>query len=312
MECKRVCSVLKKENIHPDIIHFHDLAFAPVAINLKKNLGCKLIFDSHEFFFSYPFNMGLSKKTCRKAEKALLQWKKAIKGADFTISCTRTMDNLISMIRQDDNHGIVYNSSMFCPETRKRSLEVGKKIVLLHEGSMPFNRGLRLMLEMFCDEYIRSRFQLKIVGTVKGAEKKYFEEKCREYGLTEANIYFTGWVDYLEVPKALKGDIGILFFEKTFNTFYGMPNKLYNYHVAGVPVIATHCADLSDTIEQLGTGVVVERTVSAVKEGLKELAEHYEEYQGRVLEHQSVFHWSADEVHLLDIYERVLGNIMDT
>ena len=164
------------------------------------------------------------------------------------------------------------------------------------------------MLEMFRDEYIRSHFQLRVVGTVSGAEKKYFEKKCCEYNITEENIYFTGWVDYPNIPEMLKGDIGILFFEKVFNAFYSMPNKLYNYHVAGIPVLATHCADLSVTIEKLRTGIVVERTVSAVREGLVKLIDHYEEYQQRVLDYQRMFHWSVDEDRLFGIYEKLLKN----
>lgn len=306
IESRKVCRILKHNGIVPDLIHFHDLVFAPVALKLKQRIGCKLIFDSHEFFFSYPLDFGLTKKTCKRAEKELLKWKTAIKDSDFVIGCTKTMDNLISIIRHDDNHCIIYNSSMFEMNTNKRTIKTGRKIVLIHEGSMPFNRGLKLMLEMFRDDYIREHFQLRIVGTLKDAEKQYFEEKCKEYNLTRENIYFTGWVDYLDVPKALQGDIGILFFEKSFNTFYGMPNKLFNYHTAGVPVLATHCADSSDTITQLGTGVVVERNVEAVKNGLMELVEHYEEYQKLVLEHQKEFHWSSDEVRLFDVYESLL------
>ena len=306
MMAGQIQNIFSKNGTCPDVIHYHDLAFAPVAVRLKKTLGCKLIFDSHEFFFSYAFNGGLNKKTCLSASRALLQWKNAIKSADFTIGCTKTMDNLISIIRQDDNHGIIYNSSMFAAKTQKRSIAGKEKIVLLHEGAMPFNRGLKLMLEMFRDEYIREHFKLRIVGTVKGAEKEYFDQKCRDYNITEENIYFTGWVDYLEVPNALQGDIGILFFEKSFNAFYSMPNKLFNYHNAGLPVLATHCADLSDTIRDLKTGVIIERNVEAVKDGLKELVAHYEVYQTNVLFHQQEFNWQSDEKQLFEIYEGVL------
>lgn len=307
IEVKRIVKIFADNKIKPDLIHFHDIDFTSVALKLKKKLKCRLIFDSHEFFFSYPFNKELSKRTCLNATIAVLKWKKAIKGADFAIGCTKTMDNLISLIRQDDNHAIIYNSSMFDLDNKKRSLTPGKKIILLHEGAMPFNRGLKLMIEIFRDKYIREHFQLRIVGNVKGKEKDYFENKCREYNLTEENIYFTGWVDYLEVPKALQGDIGILFFEKAFNAFYSMPNKLFNYHIVGVPVLSTHCADLSDIINKLKTGIVVERNIESVKQGLKNLCEHYEEYQTNVLYNQEKFHWSTDEKQLYKIYSTVLG-----
>ncbi len=307
VEAGRILRILTKRRIHPDVIHFHDIGFTSSALILKKAFSCRLVFDSHEFFFSYPFSRGLNCLTCLLASRMLLLWKKAIKASDFTISCTKTMDNLVSIIRQDDSHGIVYNSSIFAQESQRRSISGNGKVILVHEGMMPFNRGLKLMVEMFRDEYVREHFRLQIVGTVKGEEKAWFEQKCREYNISEENICFTGWVDYLDVPKALQGDVGILFFEKSFNTFYGMPNKLFTYHVTGLPVLSTHCADLSDTIRQLGTGVTVERSVESVKQGLMKLVEHYGEYQSHVLEHQKEFHWSNDEGRLLKIYEGILA-----
>lgn len=304
---KEILFTFKENDILPTVIHYHDICLQSVARKLKQKYNCKLIFDSHEFFFSYPFNDGLNKKTCKKSTNVLLQWKRAIKDADFVIGCTKTMDNLISLIRQDDNHGIIYNSSMFPMNIKKRSIEDKDKTVLLHEGAMPFNRGLKLMLEIFRDEVIRSKFQLRIVGSLKNEEKKYFEEKCREYNITEENIYYTGWVSYLDVPIALQGDIGIIFFEKKFNTFYGMPNKLFNYHVVGVPVISTHCAELSDIILQKGTGVIVERDIESVKQGLMNLLENYSKYQHNVLKYQEQFHWNSDEKRLFDIYKKVLN-----
>ena len=302
----QVLKVLNKNNIHPDIIHFHDLRFMYVAIALKEKLGCKLIFDSHEFYFAYSFNVGFTEKSCFNAGYILSDWSKAIKASDYVIGCTKTMDNLISIIRQDDNHGIVYNTAMFEADSRERSININNKIILLHEGSLEFSRGLKLMIDIFRDEYIREHFQLRIVGTINGEEKKYFEQKCQEYNITEDNIYFTGWVDYLDVPKEMKGDIGILFFEKKLNAFYSMPNKFYNYLAKGLPVIATHCADFCDMIEKKQTGVVVERNVESVKDGLIKLVDNYDYYQRNVLKSQDEYLWSNDEKTLFAIYEQVL------
>lgn len=302
----RTFKVILHNNIQPDVIHYHDIQFAPAAKALKRKFGCKLIFDSHEFFFSYPFNRGITRKSCRNASRMLLNWKDAMKNSDFTIDCTKTMDNFVSIIRNDDFHGIVQNTSMFAMNTVQRSITGKEKIVLVHEGSLRFDRGLRLMIELFRDEYVQKHFQLRIVGSLKGGEKTYFSQKCHEYNITDEHIYFTGWVDYMAVPNALsKGDIGVIFFEKTFNTFYGMPNKLYNYHIVGIPVLSVHCADLSDTILQCGTGVVVERNVESIKLGLVKLAEHYSEYQKNVLTYQQRFHWSSDEKQLLEIYKNI-------
>lgn len=306
LEYTKINNILVKNGIKPVIIHYHEIELTDVVIKLKKIFKCKTIFDCHEFYFSYPFNSGLTRKTLRHSSKMLLKMKKTFLSVDYVISVTKTLDNIISIIRKDNNHSVIYNSSIFPMNSEKRELISDKKIVLLHEGSMPFTRGLKLMLEIFKNEYIKENFQLRIVGTLSGKEKEYYEKKIKEYNLTEDNIYYTGWVDYLSLPDQLKGDIGILFFEKSFNTFYSMPNKLFNYSVTGIPLLATHCADLTETIDNLKCGITVERNVNSVVNGLKELVNNYSFYQTNVLKIQEQFHWTTEESKLISLYEKVL------
>jgi glycosyltransferase involved in cell wall biosynthesis len=301
---KKLLITCKKYVIQPQIVHFHDLDFFDTAIKIKEYFNARLVFDCHEFYFSYHFNNGLNRINLQRASKSLLLLKNAVQNSDAVISVTRNLDNIISLMAKNDNHIIIYNSSIQPPVTEKR--EIKDKIVLVHEGSMKFNRGLELMLAIFTDDFFREKTQLKIIGGISGDEKKYFDEKKQEYNIDDSMIDDTGWVPYEKLHQHLTGNIGIIFFEKKFNAYYSMPNKLFNYINAALPILTVHCAELSDFIFYNKIGCVVERNVNAIKEGLHELISNYDYYSENIINIQQSYTWKNDEKRLLELYEHTL------
>lgn len=305
---KKIIKYFKLNNITPSIIHYHDLTFYKTAYAISQYYNCKLIFDCHEFYFSYPFDNGLTRKHLRLASAELLRLKRAVKNSNYVISVTKNLDSIISLIKKDENHSVIYNSSIIPLNNKDKIINPEKKLTLVHEGSIGFDRGLKLMLDMFKDDYIRNNFKLKIIGKIGGREKEYFDSKVKELNLNEENLECTGWVKYEELSNYLKGDIGIIFFEKTFNAYFSMPNRLFNYHCAGIPVICSKCADLTDMILSTKTGVMFERNIDSLRDALKTIKENYVEYYNNVRNEAYKYHWDLQETNLYSIYEEVLNN----
>jgi glycosyltransferase involved in cell wall biosynthesis len=302
----RILIVICNNNeIKPDLIHFHDLDFYPIAKKLKLFFNCKLVFDCHEFYFSYHFQNKLNYSTLKKASKSILLLKQAVRISDYVISVTKNLDNIISLIMKSDNHLILYNSSLF-PAKTNPGIPDGK-IQLVHEGAMSFNRGLRLMLELFTDEYFRNNVKLTIIGSLKGAEETFFYDFCRDHRIDDTMVETTGWIPYEKLPDYLSGGIGIIFFEKTFNTYYGMPNKLFNYINASMPILSTHCAELSDFIEYNKIGRIVERDIDSIKMGLMEIISNYSFYLKNIQKIQEAVSWETEKNKLLGLYQNILG-----
>jgi glycosyltransferase involved in cell wall biosynthesis len=293
----------KKNNITPLIIHYHDLNLFIIAKKLKKHFNCKLIFDCHEYYFSYPIDRELNYLNLLKSAQCLMSIKKAISNSDAVISTAINCDNMISLMK-NNNHIVIYNTSVLPVRSGKN---IGKdKIVLVHEGSMKFNRGLRLMLDIFNDTYFREHIKLKIVGDIYGDERKYFEQKKQEYQIDDSMIEVTGWIKYEELSKYLIGNIGIMFFEKSFTTYYSMPNKLFNYISSGLPILCVHGAESSDFIFQNKIGCIVERDSDSIKIGINTIIENYDFYLNNILNAQGSFSWRNDEKKLLELY----GNLI--
>ena len=306
--CYKLITLCKKYNITPSLLHYHDLDFSKYAKKLKQYFNCKLIFDCHEFYFSYFFRK-LTFGNLKKASKNLLLLKDAVRTADTTISVTRNLDNIISLMNNNQNHAIVYNCSVL--PIINNPWDRNGKIVLVHEGTMSFNRGLKLMLELFTDVFFRDRIKLKIVGSISGKELEYFEAKKKEYDIDDSMIELTGWIDYEMLHEHLFGAIGLLFFEKTFNTYYGMPNKLYNYLNAGLPILSTHLAESSEFISNNKIGCIVERNITSIKNGLNEMIINYDYYMNNVINARQVYSWENEEKKLFSIYEILLNQTLE-
>jgi glycosyltransferase involved in cell wall biosynthesis len=121
-------------------------------------------------------------------------------------------------------------------------------------------------------------------------------------------IEITGWIDYEKVHEYLTGDIGIIFFEKAFNAYYSMPNKLFNYINAGLPILSVQCAESSELITTNKIGVIVERDINSIREGLHELITNYDYYQQNVRNAQKLFSWKNEEIKLLSLYKNLLNH----
>jgi glycosyltransferase involved in cell wall biosynthesis len=163
------------------------------------------------------------------------------------------------------------------------------------------------MLELFTDEYFRNNVKLKIIGSLKGAEETFFYDFCKEYKIDNNMVEVTGWIPYEKLPDYLFGNIGIIFFEKTFNAYYSMPIKLFNYISASMPILSTHCAELSEFIEYNKIGCIVERDISSIKTGLKELVSNYSFYLKNIQNIQYSVSWETEKSKLLGLYQNLLG-----
>jgi glycosyltransferase involved in cell wall biosynthesis len=304
---RKIVQLCIKNNIRPVILHYHDLSFFKVAKRMQIYFHCKLIFDCHEFYFSYYIEKKFNYRNLQKSAKSLLYLKNAVHNADATISVTKNLDNIVSLMSSNQKHIVVYNSSIF-PVMEKQKNVNSNKVTLIHEGSLKFNRGLSLMLELFEDDFFRKQSFLRIVGNLPDKELNYFQKKKNDYAIDDTMIEITGWIDYENVYEYLSGDIGIIFFEKTFNAYYSMPNKLFNYINAGLLILSVQCAESSELITANKIGVIVERDIDSIKEGLHELITNYDYYQQNVRNTQELFSWKNEEIKLLSLYKNLLNH----
>jgi len=296
---------IDKLALHPDLIHIHEPGILGATAHLKAKYGCKVIFDCHEYHYAYFQSEDVSSfTTLHVTAEKMVNLRRLLAPVDAVINVTRTMEAVNWFIFPWLLNETIYNSTLI---SKKIKTEKENPVVLVHEGTMSFIRGLKLMIALFDDDWFRDNVRLRIVGELKGKELEYFDESKIKNPLLEKCIEITGWVKYENLSEAIVGDIGIIFFENTPNNYLGMPNKLFNYIGAGIPVLSVPLLEVGRMIESFDCGVVVERNVPAIKKGIMEIIENYDRYSAGVEKAKEPMSWKADEKKLYALYDALFG-----
>ena len=145
--------------------------------------------------------------------------------------------------------------------------------------------------------------QLWIIGI--GPKKAEFEALTEKLNL-HSKVKFIGQVSpnqlKLITPKA---DLGLSLEEDYGISYrYAMPNKIFDYTHAGVPILGTHLPEIKATIENFGLGKTIENhepkhIAERIKTMLEEGKSPYTENLKRAAE---VFNWNHEEKKLEQIY----------
>ena len=156
---------------------------------------------------------------------------------------------------------------------------------------------------------------LRVFGRVGDARHIVFmgygplEGMVREAASVRANVHFLPAVPPNEVLRYSAGaDVGICGVENTcLSYFYSLPNKLFEYLLAGVPALVPRWPELLRVVEQNGFGWVVgdsdEAWISAVTETNRAAADAL---RPRVLAGASEYSWEREEGRLLTVYRTLL------
>jgi glycosyltransferase involved in cell wall biosynthesis len=138
------------------------------------------------------------------------------------------------------------------------------KKILLYQGVILLGRGIKMIFELIqsTDEFI-----FVIVG---GGEKlDYFKNLANEMNIRE-KVYFVGKIPQDKLIDYTAGAfIGLTLIENvSLSYYYALPNKLFEYMMAGIPIISTKLPQMEKIIEEYKIGFCVQENDI---EGLKNI-----------------------------------------
>ena len=129
----------------------------------------------------------------------------------------------------------------------------------------------------------------------------------------EANVEFIAWVPYDEKEKlSSQASMGVITYLPYSNNTSCLPNKLFDYMLVGLPVIASNFPLYREVVEGSHCGLIVDPSKpQEIARAMEYLIEHPDEARrmgenGRraVLEK---YNWETESKELLRIYDEVLG-----
>lgn len=258
----------KKEKI--GCITVHGLSSLLLGVLLKIKTNSKLVYDAQELETETVGVHGLRKLLALVTEKMLIPFVDEI----FVVS-ESIADHYAKKYKLKNKPPVVFNAPPKTPIKRSNILRetLGIDIestILLYQGVLQKGRGIELLLKTFVNEDIQNSVVVfmgygTLVKDIVGVSE------------TSPNVFYHPAVSpdiLLEYTSS--ADIGIALIENVcLSYYYCMPNKLFEYGMAGLPVLVSKMKDLNQYVTENKCGFVVKDLIpsevaSTIREALSQ------------------------------------------
>lgn len=296
--------------LQPQIIHAHDLPNLPAASQLAEELKAVLIYDAHEL---YPMQYFSDE---RRRQAALEMEGRLILKADAVISvnaqCAEVLEREYKIGKVVSLTNAMEDPIGFVPTNRKRlwherfSLDPNVKLMVFQGGINPV-RNIDPLVEALAE----TPHNIHIGFITYGKDIPYYKEMASRLGL-DGRIHYVVEIPWHEVNDWLcSADVGIMPYQVTnYNAKISSPNKLYEFVVAGLPIIAsTELDNVKIAIERDKLGVMtLFRGVETYRDAILQMFVHPdgpERFRPNVIAARHKYLWSNEEPKLLNLYHRI-------
>jgi len=296
--------LLKAIELDSDIYHLHDPELMPVGLKLKR-LGKKVIFDAHEDLpmqlLAKPYLPAILKKPLSKLASKYEKY--ACKKFDYVVAATPYIrDKFLTFTQSIDvnNYPIIkeLSSDVLWEERKNQVCYVG--VIAKIRGNLENVQAMT---------YVNPKISFKLAGMTY--ESRFFEELEANENWNRVN--FVGKLDRTGVKELLQeSKMGLVTLHPTLNYIDALPVKMFEYMLAGIPVIASNFEILKDIVNKEECGLCVNPLdTKTIGEAIEYLAIHDEEAKkmgenGKkaVLER---YNWGIEEKKFYYVYKKLIG-----
>ena len=289
--------------VKADVYHSHDLNTLYIGTMCKKRTGARLVYDSHE--------LQTERNRMTKWWRRWAAWNER-RGLPLADAMIVASPSWIDINR--DKYGKVPEASVSIINTpelqtidQPRDLrgELGIRAdapILLYQGSIQENRGIEPAIDAIT---LLPKAVLVVVGY--GYHRNALEADVRRRGLTD-RVKFFGPIPNDELLEwTAAADIGMCNIVNSSLSYYtSLPNKLFEYIIAGVAVIGSDSPEIGRIVKEEGVGEVAdpsdpESLANAARLILKDL----DKYRGATQAAAQKYNWGIEERKLLDLYRHL-------
>jgi len=234
----------------PDALWSNDLDSLPCNFLYAKLKSVQLIFDSHEYFTEVPelINNPLKQRFWKTLERLMLPKIKNV----FTVS-----QSIADLYEKEYN--IKVHLLRNVPLLNKKTTEVenlkvvGKKIII-YQGAINVNRGIEQMVLAML--HLENTI-LYIAGAGDISEKI---KTLIETNNLSQKVKMLGRIPLEKLHNyTVQADLGLSLEEDAgLNYRFALPNKLFDYIQAEVPVLVSNLPEMKNLVEHYQVGEIIE------------------------------------------------------
>jgi len=288
-----------------DVVHAHDVNTLPTAWLAAVLTRSPLVYDAHEIS---------TDREGYASFRSLVGWveKRLMPRAAGTITTTDTRAKFFAraygiprplVLQNRPRLTVVEHSQMI-----REELQLDKPWpIVLYQGGLQQGRGLERLVDVAAQ--VENAYFVFIGG---GRLENELKDRARSLQL-ESRVHFIPTVALQKLPHyTASADIGVQPIENTcLNHFSTDSNKLFEYVVAGLPVVASSLPEIRKVVRKHDLGLLVQpgntgELVAALQKLVADsaLREHYHSNASRAAKQ---LNWEEQEHGLVKLYENLLS-----
>lgn len=287
----------------PGIVNCHSLPTLPIGVLLKILTDAKLVYDAHELETETAWLGGRAKRIAKLLERICLRWVDLLivvsPGIERWYRDNLGVDNLVTVLNAPN-----YRSEAPAFDKFRQAFPIANdERIILYQGHLGAHRGV--------EELVAAAPALREIGcrvVVMGFGP--LEADLRK--LADDGVIFL----HPAVPQNIlleytsSADLGIHLIQDTcLNHHLCLPNKLFEYVMARLPVVASGVPEIRQVVEEYAIGACVAKwdpqsVVAAVE---KTLSYAPEAMTRNLDEAAKTYNWEKQEDKMIAAYrDRIL------
>jgi glycosyltransferase involved in cell wall biosynthesis len=240
----------------PDVIHAHDAAMLVPGLLGARITGARLVYDTHELATGVPYREAFWTWFVDRIERLGLPRAAAV----ITVSdgiAARLVQRYALAVTPVVLRNVCGLQMTGTGALRERSGVPPGTPLVLHQGAPAPGRG--------CDVLVRAMAHvpdahLVFLGDADAPTRRQLDALVAETGLAD-RVHFVPSVPLAELlAHTAEADVGVTLLQDTCeNHRLALPNKLFEYLAAGVPVVTSALPELSRIVHAQGVGATVDQ-----------------------------------------------------
>jgi len=285
----------------PDVVHSHDTMVLPSAALIAWWCGAKLVYDAHELESDKNGGTSILAWGIKTIERRF--WSRI----DLLITVSPSIGDWYLSTFGLKPLAVVLNSPVYAKQLtqnpgsgylRRRFGSASDEPLCVYVGLLGRGRGLESLMRVFESPHRRAHLVVVGYGELK--------EVCEAVARRSTHVHVHDAVPHDELVSLIRdADLGICLIERvSLSDYLCLPNKLFEYIAAGVPVLVSDFPELRRVVETYSCGFVSSEGQNSMEVAISSVeAKLPPRLPGLPVE----LTWATQAKTLVDAYQRMMA-----